>query len=278
MAIISKSLLVYTVIGYPFMQPDRSLNNLNFKIHMQDVFGSIQDSTVTFQGHDYRFEILITDDYVWGTIGRIEDIGSSSMTRLLGDERQPIDNADYKLEQYTFFLLKYDSRNMVMLNNQKLKNADELLKYIFEQEPFGVKNIIEFVRLCVPNIKEHISKLRSYSSIVMGVPYNEGAAYQSLYFSEFEGLAEKVEINLKLIESKSKQASKVIAQHLDEVGKYNKLQIEGESEDGHREIIDAIKNYITDRVKIDIDLESDSEIIRDQLLKECLAFSTQSYD
>lgn len=254
-------------------------NSLESKEYMLNMYTDDAEPSITLE------IIEIGNDFLFGILGKLDDLSNKSLLRLRGKGIEEIHKTsspkdlDYYIENFTYFYIRFEDLCCAVLQNGSAPSFKKHFLSLIEEEVDYRGNFFDKVDILnrkEPNISEKIFGFNNIINLNMAF-YNDNAPMKESLprLSEMWGISQSsiehtdININFKSDVNKKKLEKKLSSYQ--SYNDYTKFKVTGISEDGVTQCIDLIEKLLTQKVAINIEekylMSNDGE----EKIKEALA-------
>lgn len=215
--------------------------------------------------------IEITDDYIFGILGKADEVSKGILKRIKSKEEKEV--SGLFLEKYNYFYLKKKNLSISVIRNSQspsFKNPFNKFINLAKTESFKTLNVIKVID---KNIDSKIGKIRSLLNINMIFDSESNIGWELLSFNNIFHLSNnnliKANVNLKL-------KNEVVTEDLVELMKneetiksdFEKFEVIANTEEGEQ-TIELVERWLIKSIEIELE---DDDLMKDNLhkIKEAL--------
>lgn len=231
-------------------------SNVTFRSKLRDFALSHSEEELLYIKDSHVFQIEdVTEDYIFGSYGRLEKLSERVLTRGRTEEDMEITNLESikdLIESFTYFFLDVDNSDCVVLNNSKapgFKNKfPDFLLHHFRLS--GIYKHIKIVSRLCDSINQTIGEANEFTKISYTYTSNKIPTNEFLGFKEISGVKNN-QIKTAAVQiyfeagSDFQEMSKRLSNTEGYIDDFEKLKIET-----HNETIDVIDKILTKKVSI----------------------------
>lgn len=267
---VNKKVNFYSLLPDPSFGWDSTTQpaEVAVKNAIQAKFTAVGIYDIDCEGTQYRFQIdEITNEYIFGLFIKPEKdaretLAQTQIRDTTTNTVAPLEiPSNSELERYTFFLIDYDKRIMVIMSGSYSASIQKALEISLNNDSYHI-SVLPFA---VQNTKEYIKKINKNLKVDF---ITTGGEFETLSdLSSLNQLATKRTVSMHIKKGKEKEATDLIASLNSQ--KYESVKLAGVIDEDTKIIIDLVKKTLTRSSSIEAEDYStnNAEVIK-MLLRE----------
>lgn len=254
-------------------------DSLKTKEYMLKMYADDTEPSITLE------IIEITDDFIFGILGKLNDLSNKSLLRLRGKGIEEIHkisdpkDLEYYIENFTYFYIRLEDLCCAVLQNSSAPSFKKHFLSLINEKIDYKNNFFDKVDILnrkESNINESIFRFNSIINLNMAF-YNDNIAEKENLprFNEMWGISqssiEHTDINISFKSDVDKKKLEKRLSSYKSYDDYTKFKVTGINEDGVTQCIDLIESLLTQKVTINIEEKYLMSDDGEEKIKEALA-------